>query len=266
MESHVLMRPAVAVSVAGHLVFAAGLIFAEARPFDDAQPPSIAVDIVAPDEAQTPSKTPAPPQDFKAPQIADAKPATSEQPDSAPSRPQEQVAQKAAPQASETPPAAVNPVVWKEATPQPAAAEIPAAPSYQASEPDISVKYGVLLGLPPAEQFDPGGAAETTAAKVSAMDTAEFRRHLKTCSRLPPSVSPGDNIRIVLRVPFTTDGRIAAPPALIEASASVKGPALMQQAVKALVDCQPYAMLPRDKYDEWKVLDLSFTPGDFSGG
>jgi hypothetical protein len=83
---------------------------------------------------------------------------------------------------------------------------------------------------------------------------------------MPASVSPGDNIRIVLRVPFTTDGKIAAPPALIEASASTKGPALMKGAIEALVACQPYAMLPPDKYDEWKVLDLSFTPRDFVGG
>ena len=98
------------------------------------------------------------------------------------------------------------------------------------------------------------------------MDTAQFRRHLKTCSKMPASVSSGDNIRIVLRVPFTTDGKIAAPPALIEASASAKGPALMKGAIEALVACQPYAMLPPDKYDEWKVLDLSFTPRDFVGG
>ena len=29
--------------------------------------------------------------------------------------------------------------------------------------------------------------------------------------------------------------------------------------------CQPYAMLPADRYGEWKVLDLSFTPQDFAG-
>jgi hypothetical protein len=40
---------------------------------------------------------------------------------------------------------------------------------------------------------------------------------------------------------------------------------LMQGAVTALQACQPYAMLPADRYGEWKVLDLSFTPQDFSG-
>jgi len=34
-------------------------------------------------------------------------------------------------------------------------------------------------------------------------------------------------------------------------------------AIRALQACQPYAMLPADRYGEWKVLDLSFTPRDF---
>ena len=61
------------------------------------------------------------------------------------------------------------------------------------------------------------------------------------------------------------DGRLAAPPMLVEASASAKGPALMESAVSALQACQPYSMLPADKYREWKVLDLNFTPDDFTG-
>ena len=62
---------------------------------------------------------------------------------------------------------------------------------------------------------------------------------------------------------MTAEGKLATDPILIEASASAKGPALMQGAIAALVACQPYAMLPADRYREWKVLDLSFTPQDF---
>ena len=66
------------------------------------------------------------------------------------------------------------------------------------------------------------------------------------------------------RVLMTPDGRLAAPPMLVEASASAKGPALMQSAMSALQACQPYSMLPADKYREWKVLDLNFTPQNFT--
>ena len=68
-----------------------------------------------------------------------------------------------------------------------------------------------------------------------------------------------------MRIALTPQGRLSSPPALIEASASAKGPALMQAAIKALEACQPYAMLPADKYREWRVLDLGFTPADFNG-
>jgi hypothetical protein len=33
--------------------------------------------------------------------------------------------------------------------------------------------------------------------------------------------------------------------------------------VSALMACQPFAMLPPDRYREWRVLELSFTPQDF---
>ena len=128
----------------------------------------------------------------------------------------------------------------------------------------------MLLGLPPALPQDRSGdgfdaAASTTTGVASSLVT-EFRRHLKTCSKLPKSITPSDTIKIKLRVFMTPDGKLATEPVLIEASASVKGPVLMQSAISALQACQPYAMLPADKYGEWKVLDLNFTPQDFAGG
>ena len=95
---------------------------------------------------------------------------------------------------------------------------------------------------------------------------AAFRRHLRTCSKLPAGLTGSDDVKVKLRVFMRPDGKLAAEPMLIEASASMKGPLLMQGAISALQACQPYAMLPADRYGEWKVLDLSFTPQDFSGG
>ena len=131
-----------------------------------------------------------------------------------------------------------------------------------------------MLGLPPAlpvappkdKSGDDFDAPAMKAAEIASNIVAEFRRHLKTCSKLPGSITPTDRIRITLRAVMTPEGKLAADPILIEASASEKGPALMQSAISALEACQPYAMLPADRYSEWKVLDLSFTPQDFTGG
>ena len=38
----------------------------------------------------------------------------------------------------------------------------------------------------------------------------------------------------------------------------------MQSAINALTKCQPYTMLPADKYKQWKTLDLVFYPLNFT--
>jgi hypothetical protein len=263
------------------MALAAGLFFAEAHPFDYVSPEPIAVDIVSSKEIPSPAKEalPEPPQtsstdtfdslnDKPQADTADTKAAAAAaKAQSTPAQASPASSETSLPVSASSSSSAPMPPASKQAALQPSPQPHPAPPpSYNAPEPDISVRYGVLLGLPASGIGDGSGAAEATKADIPAMDTAQFRHHLKTCSKMPASVSPGDNIRIVLRVPFTTDGKIAAPPALIEASASAKGPALMKGAIEALVACQPYAMLPPDKYNEWKVLDLSFTPRDFVGG
>lgn len=152
--------------------------------------------------------------------------------------------------------------------------DAPPPPAYRAPEPDVTVKYGVLLGLPPelpAElpkdvKDDGGDGKDSIAAKLPPEIVAELRRHLKSCAKLPAGVSPADNVNIKLRTVFATDGTLAREPILIQAPPSVKGVALVKSATAALQACQPYKMLPANLYNEWKIMDLPFSPRDFAGG
>jgi hypothetical protein len=158
----------------------------------------------------------------------------------------------------------------QQAMPQPQAAPPPA---YQAPEPDVTVKYGVMLGLPPelpvepkdAPKDDGGDAKDSVGAKIPPEIIAELRRHLRSCAKLPAGVEPTDNVRIKLRTVLATDGTLAREPILIEAPPSAKGVALVKSAMAALQACQPYKMLPANLYGEWKVLDLPFSPRDYGG-
>ena len=188
-----------------------------------------------------------------------------------PTAPLEQAsaAQQAQPQPAQQPaalPAPPLPASHQQALLQPAPVQASGAPPSPTPapaqvEPDVTVKYGVMLGLPDGN----GGAEAFAKADIAPLDIAAFRRHLKSCSTLPAEVSRSDKVRIVLRAILAPNGKLVTEPSLIEASASVKGPLLMQAAMRALEACQPYAMLPADKYNEWKVLDLPFTPQDFAG-
>jgi hypothetical protein len=126
----------------------------------------------------------------------------------------------------------------------------------------------MLMDLPNAQ----GGAVEkgfdfeaTVTANISSDERAAFKAHLRKCWKLPDGVSSNPNTRVVLRIYLKRDGALASEPVLIEASASRDGPAVLQAAKRALAACQPYSF-PAEKYREWRILDLTFTPRDMAGG
>jgi hypothetical protein len=262
VELRRLIRTGIAASALGHLsAVTVVLISAEVHPYGPVTAEPITVDIVTPDEVPAPKPIELPPEpkadpsdsfslSSKAAAAAAASPAA---PEAAAAQPQKQAtlstARPVSQQATAQAPQPTSPV-----------------PAYRPPEPDLTIKYNVLLGLPP--DTAPGGFDGPSAPKVDAASSliAAFRRHLRTCSKLPKPVASDQPIRIMLRVYMTLDGKLAREPVLIEASASAEGPALMQSAIGALEACQPYTMLPADRYGEWKVLDLSFTPQDFAGG
>jgi len=253
------------------------VLFSEVHPFGAVTAEQIPVEIVTPQELAEQQAPPAEskPEPVPQPDFSQLdKPATATAPPSAaPSAPAANPQQQTA---------LATPAVAPPQPPPQQAAQPPSQPAatgYRPPEPDVSIKYQVLLGLPPDlspvapapaqgatrgdDNFD---APATESADISSTVITAFRRHLRTCSKLPASLSGADDVRVKLRVLMTPDGRLAADPILIEASASMKGPLLMQGAIRALQACQPYVMLPVDRYGEWKVLDLGFTPRDFSGG
>jgi outer membrane biosynthesis protein TonB len=278
MDVRQYIRSDLAVSALVHLsLVACVIIYTEVRPFRPVVEKTVPVDVIVADEktpeplpSATPSPSPSPdlslltkPQPVASPSPAAPPPAASQPP-----QPQQQPPSPSRRDASSPPKQAPA-----QPAPAPQAQQQAATPGYTVPEPDLTIKYHVMLGLPESIPVSPvsagakrGEGGDTSPASdnlVSSLVDA-FRRHLKTCSKLPASLSPSDTVAVKLRVPMTPDGRLAAEPALIEGTASLKGVELMRGAVAALAACQPYAMLPVDRYGEWKVLELSFTPRDFN--
>jgi hypothetical protein len=132
----------------------------------------------------------------------------------------------------------------------------PAPPSTQAAQ------LAQLIGLPVASVN--GGRPSEDQAKLSGDDIAAFAAHVRACWSAPPSLANAPTLSVVLRVSLRRDGSLVSDPVLIAAPASTQGPPLVQSAMRALVKCQPYGGLPVAKYDEWRVLDLHFSPGGLS--
>jgi hypothetical protein len=269
VEQDQAIRTGVTASAIAHLsILALLVLMSEVHPFGSSVEP-IAVDIVTPQEIEPEKPKPEPAQlKLPDPSVFTQQPSSSSS--AAASEPARQTAgaapQPAAPQQA---PPAERRAASAAAAPQ---AQLGSAtPGYRPPEPDLSVKYNVVLGLPmdappmanPGKSDDGFDATASSAADISSSVIAEFRKHLKTCSKLPPSVKPSDHVVVKLRVLLTQDGRLAAEPAIGGGSANMKAIELLQNAIAAVKQCQPYKMLPADRYGEWKVLDLDFTPKDF---
>jgi hypothetical protein len=290
MRVRQFIRPDVAVSAAAHLsALALVVLFTEVHPFGSVTAEPIAVDLVTsdqvvnqPDPIPTPTPTPTPQLSLPdlSPETKPAPPAAPPQPAASPPPPQKQQTapsrQEAAvrPQPQATPQS--QPQAARQSQPQTAPQPSPApSPSlgYTPPEPDVTVKYHVMLGLPadmsvaplkPTGQPDGDGIEASAAADISSGVVAKFRSHLKTCSKLPATVAPTDHIIIKLTVLMTPEGRLASRPSLGGGTADMKAFDLIKSAIDGLQACQPYTMLPADRYGEWKVLNLTLTPQDFS--
>jgi hypothetical protein len=138
-------------------------------------------------------------------------------------------------------------------------------------EPDTlaaqAERLSAMLNLPGPGFGDGSGATEAVdKAKLTKDEVAAFRSHLKSCWKLPTGVNADQRLKVIVRLSLRPNGSLASEPALIEAGLSPIGPPLVKEAMRAIRQCEPYSMLPAEKYKEWRVLDIDFSPDQMSNG
>jgi hypothetical protein len=281
IEPKLFLRSGFAISCIGHVaILAIGLIFAGANPFDSVPADAITVEIVSPNEvgagAGNPGTAPAGPEIAPSSEPAAEPAASASQPQATPSStPQAAAPSTPQPTPPSTPRATTPPdqrttrqalapaqplpstpssMPWFQPPPDP-------APPAETQELNPGDMFGMPLTLPDGRV---GGSYDSQAvdlADVSSDSVAALRGHLKNCLTLPKSVSRTSDLRLKMRVSFQPNGMLDGEPVLI--GGSPMGPRLKDSVIEGLRACQPYAMLPADKYKEWREVDITFTPQDF---
>ncbi len=144
--------------------------------------------------------------------------------------------------------------------PQPPASRQAAAPPPPSGPAE---QLANLIGLPIVGAS--GGPADTQADLTSSA-IAAFKAHVQSCWAMPPALANASaRLHILIRVNLRRDGRLAAEPEPMGGSGGADAEqavgVLLPSAIEVLKKCQPYNVLPADKYNEWHALDLSFSPG-----
>jgi hypothetical protein len=222
-----------------------------------ATPPSVTVDIVSAKDVpqlQVPELPPVQPVPREAP-----KPERSTQEAAGQQPPKQNPPPAKQPQAQQEP--------AKQDRPNPAAAQRERTPA-----PEAGVGPGWMEGAVQAHPMTPsvdlGTSPSEIRAKLAPDTVAGFKAHMDKCFVPVNAGADAARLKLVVRIALRPDGQLAAAPQVLKADgAAAESASVFLKSVKhALQQCQPYNFLPANKYKEWRILDLSFTPDGLLGG
>lgn len=283
------MRGGALISAFAHAGVLAWVLLGTPKPFEAATGVPVTVDLVSSEEA--------PPETAKPPDPPKPKPQAETPPLLIPPRPttvtQSTLSNETVPASQQAQQKQQQQAQQKQQQQQPPQQRTAAAPPEPATQPQRNAAAPPNPGPPPPAQldaptsiFDPAAipklldmtpaaqaaapapgfdALADVAAALSRQEVTAFKAHLKKCLKLPEGVDAARELKVVMRVFLRPDGALAAEPMLVAAPAAREGPAMVKAATQAFKACQPYA-LPAEKYNDWKVLDISLSPRDMAGG
>jgi hypothetical protein len=274
-----VFRHGLFISAVAHVgLLAAGLVFLQASSHEAPPPEATLVEIVTPKDIPRFSGTPSELRTSGTEAAARTQPAMRAQnvPPQTEQKPQKQQkqekqqkqtdAQRDAP-AKEPPPMRQAEAGEVAVPPQPADAPAPStAPAPNAPDAAATMAQLAQLALL-GGRLGGGFAAPPINSPLVGYDyTLAFRERVSSCAPLPPGIDGSDKINVGVRIFLNRDGTLARTPQLLEGNLSAKQQALFQNFVSGLEKCQPYTMLPVDKYKQWKMLDVMVYPIDGYGG
>jgi hypothetical protein len=111
----------------------------------------------------------------------------------------------------------------------------------------------------------PLGAEAGSAAQMSVNEIDAFRSKIARCWSPPPGGVGNQALVVKLHIELNHDGSLTHPPQVMNTGGSPFFQAAAESAVRAVFECQPYAMPPQ-KYDQWRDMVLNFDPRQMYGG
>jgi colicin import membrane protein len=87
-----------------------------------------------------------------------------------------------------------------------------------------------------------------------------FVAAVRRCFKFPYNGQDADQFEADIDVHMRPDGTLASEPTIVAVRGSVASirDALAEDAKQAIVQCQPYALLPKPQYAAWKYIPMTF--------
>jgi colicin import membrane protein len=159
----------------------------------------------------------------------------------------------------------------KKPTPKPQAKAAPPQPPKPKQERSFDqTKIAALLDKrDPTRQAITGATLNPTAALGAPTGNANamvatwkgaFVAAVRRCFSFPYNGQDADQFEVDIDIQLRRDGTVASEPVIV----AVRGPsrtvgtAMAESAKRAVEQCQAYAFLPKEQYDTWKYIPMTF--------
>jgi len=158
-------------------------------------------------------------------------------------------------------PEVVPPDFEAPAVPLPRAGPSPAANAKPAEggEPEPSPDFGKEQAVSLAELLDSLGLATPDSPTALSDELRALAAQVKRCWNIPAGWRDPGQVSVTVGFLLARDGSVRGTPRVIEFPASELGKAAADSAVRAVLECGPFT-LPPDKYEQWRDVQLRFTP------
>jgi hypothetical protein len=120
----------------------------------------------------------------------------------------------------------------------------------------------------PAEAGRPVAGTPSLPNRDAGLDSPKWMRdsvsnHVAVCWRLPRGDPQQDVVDVRVRMTLDSDGAILEGPTLVDAAESGEAEdpylaAARESVLAAIAACAPYEFLPRDRYEDWREIDITF--------
>lgn len=150
------------------------------------------------------------------------------------------------------------------------AAEQPTPPTDQPTDPlsdDLADRIADLINEDTSRGTTTGqggqqslGEPTGTAATLTQSEQAALAAAMRRCWTPPIAAQNTPGLTVRLLVTFNQDGSLAATPQILSAMTDDLVRATALSAQRAVQQCAPYTILPPEKYQSWREVDVTFDP------
>jgi colicin import membrane protein len=110
------------------------------------------------------------------------------------------------------------------------------------------------------------GARTGDAPQLTQTEIDAFREKLKSCWSPPAGAPKADKITVPITIRLRPDRTLAAAPEVEMSARDAYTQAMIDSAVRAIIECQPYTMFSPARYETWKEIPLDFDPAEMFRG